>query len=261
MDLLHEALRAGRGPTLGRAGCPRRVLVAGGAGALGAEVLEQLLACGEFMQVSVLVTQPINAALRGLTTLPLTELDGAAWHDTGLLVFDHVRHANGREAAFLHPDPAALPALAARLLARGVQRLVVVSPHASATLPEALKHGLATRDEQAVASMGFEQLVIVRPTLSPHAVRAAGTWQRVADWVLAQLQLMVPQREKPVRARKVAHFVVQLAVRLADAPAGTRVAPPELVWQAAQVPDVAGLAQAWLQGQEWVPLHSARMRM
>ncbi len=173
MDLLHEALRAGHGLPLGRAGCARRVLVAGGAGALGAEVLEQLLACGEFMQASVLVTLPISAALRGLTTLPLTELDGAARHDTGLVVFDRVRHPNGREAAFLHPDPVALPALAARLLARGVQRLVVVSPYASATLPEALKHGLATRDEQAVALLGFEHLVIVRPG----SVAACSSWR------------------------------------------------------------------------------------
>ena len=59
MDWLHQALRAGgparTGPT---PAAPRRVLVAGGACALGAAVLEQLLATRGFGEVGVLVTQP-----------------------------------------------------------------------------------------------------------------------------------------------------------------------------------------------------------
>ncbi|HEX6704372.1 MAG TPA: hypothetical protein VF169_06385 [Albitalea sp.] len=251
MSLIHHALRAGRDAPVGAAAASRRVLVAGGAGALGAAVLEQLLANRHFAQVTVLVTQPINAALRGLATLPCDALahPGAA-DDTALVVFDRERHANGREAAFLRPLPAGLPALAASLHARGVRRLLVVMPHASASLPDALKRGLANLDEHAVAALGFEHLVFVRSAQPPAASVGASAPQRVADWVLAQLQLMVPQRDKPVRASKVAQFVAQLAVLLPDAPPGTRVVPPELVWEASQSRDVAGVAGDWLQGRE-----------
>jgi len=229
----------------------RRLLVAGGAGALGAAVLEQLLAGGAYAAVAVLVTQPLQVALRGLATVPAGTLDElpAPGEDTAVVVFDRERHANGRERAFLRPQPHELPALARALRRRGVRRLVVVMPHAPASLPEAMKQGLANLDEQAVAALGFEQLVIVRPAQASSRAAAAHPLQRVADWVLSQLQLMVPQRDKPVRAHKLAGFVAALVRALPQAPAGTRIVPPELVWQAAQVDDAGTLALDWLQGR------------
>ncbi|HEY0859214.1 MAG TPA: hypothetical protein VGE16_19250, partial [Albitalea sp.] len=230
----------------------RRVLVAGGAGALGAAVLERLLASRSFAQVGVLVTQPLNAALRGLVTMPSAELDAPSeglGEDTAVIVFDRDRHANGREQAFLRPRPADLPGLAGALRARGVRDLVVVLPHAPATLPEALKQGLANLDEQAVAALGFEHLVFVRPSQAAPGARSGRPLQRVADWVLSQLQLMIPQRDKPVRAGNVAQFSAQLAVQLPGSPAGTRVVPPELVWEAAQSSDLPGLVHDWLHGR------------
>ena len=47
-------------------------------------------------------------------------------------------------------------------------------------------------------------------------------------------------------AVQLEHSVAQC---LADAPPGTRVVPPEVVWQAAQPGDVGALAQAWLAGR------------
>ncbi|HEV7915815.1 MAG TPA: hypothetical protein VGP22_18790, partial [Albitalea sp.] len=90
---------------------------------------------------------------------------------------------------------------------------------------------------------------------------ASNAGQRVADWVLAQLQLMVPQRDKPVRAQKVAQFVAQLALRLPAGPAGTRVVPPEVVWESSQTKDIAGLVDDWLQGREHRTVITKPMRM
>ncbi len=250
MNLLDEALRAGRAGPPRRPEAARRVLVAGGAGVLGAAVLEQLLASGRFAPVEVLVTQPLNAALRPLVPVRYGTAPGAGRsEDTALVVFDRERHANGREQAFYRPQPGELCTLARWLLQRGVRRLVVVMPHTQASLPEALKRGLASLDEQAVAALGFEQLVFVRSAQAPAGARPGHVLQRVADAMLSQLHLMVNERERPVRALKVAQFVAALAVQLAQAPPGTRVAAPELVWQAAQSRDVAALARAWLHGE------------
>jgi hypothetical protein len=84
--------------------------------------------------------------------------------------------------------------------------------------------------------------------------------QRLAHWMLSQLQMMVPQRDRPVRAQKVAQFAAQLAAGLASSPPGTRVVPPETVWEAAQTDDIAGLARAWLNGPAPAPtpVESAR---
>jgi hypothetical protein len=249
MNLLHDALRAGHAAAPARPATRRRVLLVGAAGALGAAVLEQLLAGGAFARTCVVVTQALNTTLRGLVTVSDTALSQPADEDTAVIVFDRERHANGREQAFARPQPQELPALAAALRRRGVRSLLVVMPHASASLPEALKHGLANLDEQAVAALGFEHLVFVRSAQAPLAARSRHALQGIADWVLSQLQLMIPQHHRPVRAQKVAQFVAEVAAQLADTPEGTRIVPPELVWRAAQVGDVASFAREWLHGK------------
>jgi len=261
MTLLHHALRAARGTRPEPARGQRSVLVVGAAGALGAAVLEQLLATQAFARVAVLVAQPLNTALRGLVALPEVALDAPGDDDTAVIVFDRERHANGREQAFVRPQPQALPALAAALHRRGVRSLVVVLPHAPASLPEALKRGLANLDEHAVASLGFEHLVFMRSAQAPPAVGAGHVLHGLAQWVLAQLQLMIPAREKPVRAQKIAQLAAQLALQLPHAPAGTRVVPPELLWQAAQQHDVGAFARDWLHDRPMAAVQPATMRL
>jgi hypothetical protein len=65
---------------------------------------------------------------------------------------------------------------------------------------------------------------------------------RLAHWMLGIFKYMVPSSEQPVRAVKVAEM---LAEALRAAPPGIHVAPPELVWQAAQQ-DVRGTVRRWL---------------
>ena len=170
-----------------------------------------------------------------------------------MLVFDRERATrHGRERAFFRPQPADLAPLGAWLLAAGVRRLVVVMPHAPALLPQALRLGLASLDEQALAALDFEHLVFVRPTRDGMALpvaQPAGWGHRVARGLLSQLHWMVPQREQPLRAQRVAQFVTDLARSLPASPPGTRVVPPELLWHWAQPGGGEPVLAAWLLGQ------------
>lgn len=248
MSLLHHALRAGAQPPPRPAHQARVAVLAGAGGALGSAVLEQALAAGGFARVRVLVTGPVAAAMRGFEACLPSQLAEGEQPDTGFIVFDRERHANGREAAFLRPQPQELVPLAQALQAAGVRRLIVVLPHAPALLPQALQHGLANLDEQALASLHFEHLVLVRPTQDGGAGQVLRGLRRLAHALLAQLHWMVPEQQQPVRAAKVAAFVAQLACRLPSAPAGTRVAPPELLWQAARAADMSHVVDTWLRG-------------
>jgi hypothetical protein len=269
MSLLNDALRAGNAPAQSNPrGRPGQLLIAGGAGPLGSAVLEHALAARHWASVSALVTQPIEVALRGLLALQVSpdlsgQLPSAAMAETALVVFDRERSLHGREAAFLRPQPEQLGALARWLHAHGVRRLLLVLPHAPSLLPQALKAGLANLDEQAVAALGFEQLVVVRPTRTgviPPTTPAQGaaapnaflTW--LARGILAQLSFMVPQRDQPLRAAKVAQFVIALAQALPQAAAGTRIAPPELLWDWAQADGGDAVLQGWLQHGHWTPV-------
>jgi hypothetical protein len=205
--------------------------------------------------VQVLATRAFHATTRGLVPIRAErfDLEAPALPSLAVVVFDRLRHANGRDAAFVRIEPAQLPGLARWLHAGGVRDLVIVMPHAQASLPEALKAGLASLDEQAVASLGFERLVIVRSARAPDALASRGL-QRLADTVLAQLRMMTPQHQQPLRARKVAQIAVAIARMLPGQPSGTRVLAPEQAWHAAQTADPEHLLAAWLGGAPWPPV-------
>ena len=236
------------------------LVIAGAAGVLGSELLTRLAGAQRHAPVQVLVREPFTAGLREVATVQVpTELhqsppwlDGwqraelpALQADVGVVVFDVPRLYHDRERALWMPLPAQLPALAQWLRGCGVHTLAVVLPHAPGRLPEALKRGLASLDEQAVAALGFERLLIVRtarkPALPEQAVHPLA---RVAQWMLSVFGYMVPQSEQPVRASKVAEFVT---TALQGLPPGIHIAAPETVWRAMQGP-LAAVVRHWLQG-------------
>lgn len=250
-ELLTHALRGARHELAAASAALPRLLVAGGGGALGSAVLEQALPAGRFARVQALVAGPLASALRGFEPL-----DESALHtprpleaDLAIVVFERRRHSNGRDDAFVMPEPADLLPLASALRRGGVRSLLVVVPHAPALLPQALRLGFASLDEGAVAALGFEHLVFVRAGQPGAAAGRRSALQRVADAWLAQLRWMVPQREQPLRAAVLSRCVVALARALPQAPPGTRVLAPELLWQATQPGvDTDALLAAWLHG-------------
>lgn len=244
-----EALAAASRPRPNGHAVTRRVLVLGGGGVLGSQVVEQLLAVGAFAHVGVWTVLPMQPAMRGLEVVPET-----AWMsfvpDTAVIVFDRERHANGRDEPFGLPQPADLAALAGRLRAIGVSELVVVVPHAPGLLPEALKSGLASLDEGAVSALEFRRLVFMRSAQAAGPSGIRKPWpERLAGWLLGQLHWMVPQRDQPVRSRTVARVAARLAAVLPDAAPGTRVLPPEVLWTAAQGHVEDDVVDAWLAGR------------
>lgn len=245
-SLAWQAMAAAERPASHAAGRLPRVLVLGGGGALGAKVVERLLAQRRFDAVGVWTVQPLTTALRGL--VPLAAADWPQFDaGTAVVVFDRARHANGREAAFGRPQPEQLPALAAQLRALDFGALVVVVPHAPGLLPQALKLGLASLDEAAVAALGFRHLVFMRAAQAGAASAAAPTsGARLARWLLGQLHWMVPASDQPVRTDTVARVAARLALALPQSAPGTRVLPPELLWAAAQSPASDAVVDAWL---------------
>ena len=117
-----------------------------------------------------------------------------------------------------------------------------MQPHDQGRLPEALKRGLASLDEQAVVACGFERVILLRSARKPANAKFANPLERLAAWMLSVVRFMVPSSEQPVRASKVAELV-DVALRIA--PPGVHVAAPEMVWQAAQG-DMLAVAERWL---------------
>lgn len=237
-----------------------RLLVAGATGVLGNEVLRRLVGSGRYAHTEVLATEAMATGLSGvgiaLAGVPLPIAQWAARPlpaHTGLVMFEPPRMYYGRERTLWTPAPSELPALAQWFKRCGVQTLVVVVPHVTGRLPDALKRGLANLDEQAVAALGFERLLLVRSARKAQDASGKNFFEKTAGWMLSTLKFMIPQAEQPVRPAKLAEFV---DAALQVLPPGTHVAAPELLWQANQSGSARGaerppsgmhgVVQAWL---------------
>jgi hypothetical protein len=239
-----QVLQANRAPTRASP-MRRRLLVAGAGGALGNEVVRGLVGLHRFDSTEVLAREPTQAGMRHVEAR-MVDGDPAGWVpaavDTGIVLFDPPRLFHQRERALFAPAPEQLPALAAWLRRSGASTLAVVLPHAPGRLPEALKRGLANLDEQALAALGFERLLIIRSAQAPVRATGRGRLHALARWMLSVVKYMIPSSEQPVRSAKVAQFVA-LALQLA--PPGIHIAPPETVWRAAQG-DPRPVVREWL---------------
>ena len=248
-----QALQSALRPPPQAAAKPR-MLVAGATGVLGNEVLRRLAGSGRYAHTEVLATEPMATGLSGVGIAPAGVPEPIErWAlrplpvHTGLVMFEPPRMFYGRERTLWTPTPSELPALAQWLKRCGVQTLVVVVPHSTGRLPDALKRGLANLDEQAVAALGFERLLLVRSARKAPDAAGKNFPERVAAWMLSTLKFMIPQAEQPVRPAKLAEFV-DAALRVL--PPGTHVAAPELLWQANQSGGrgvgMHSVVQAWL---------------
>lgn len=251
-DRTLDALRAAASPARRRAPAQApTLLLAGATGSMGAAVLQRLGGSHRFAKVLVLARTTMRAGPRRLhpVVVPASTPPGEGWPstvhaDVAVVMFDPPRLFYERERSLWTPSPEQLPALARWLHGVGVRTLAVVQPHTRARLPEALKRGLADLDEQAVAAVGFERLLLLRSAQAPHEAAADGPLlQRLARWMLGALHHMVPAQEQPVRAAAVAEL---LAAALELAPAGIHIASPERVWRAAQRDGARAEALRWL---------------
>ncbi len=256
MAEIHHLLAANQSTAPDKRPVQPRVLVLGGGGPLGSAVLEALLGKQDHAAVAVAATQKINPTVRGLVALPD---DDAQWREfaptAAVIVLDRQRQANGRDDAFMAPQPPQLVALAQRARQAGACSLVVAVPHTAALMPQALMRGLASLDEGAVARLDFSHLVFMRMAQAGdvggggHGAKGS-VLERLAAWVLRQLHWMVPATEQPVRTSTVADVVAELVAALPTAQAGTRVMPPSVLWHAAQGQHLPTLLQLWLAGRE-----------
>jgi hypothetical protein len=212
------------------------VLVAGGGGKLGGEVVRRLVASvslGRYRHVALMATEDFHAAMAGVQVLPVSATvenwpplqpkEPKNQIQTAVVMFEPPRMFYARERTIWTPHPSELPALAKWLHASGIRHLVVVLPHQPGMLPAALQQGLASLDEQMVTTLGFERVIFMRMAQTDIAVKTGNHLERLANWMLGIGKYMIPANQTPLRTAQIAKLVEQV---LQIAPAGNFVIPP-----------------------------------
>ena len=203
---------AARGP--GHAG-QRSVLVAGGSGLVGRELLQLLLADPSVAAVHSLGRRELALRHPALTQhrVDFAALPALPYVDEAFIALGTTIKVAGSREAFRAVDFDAVLAVARATKAAGAARLGVVSAMGADALSRIFYNRVKGEMEAALRELRFESLVIARPSLlvgdrealGQPARRGEAIGERVAHW----LGPLIPRHLRPIAARQVARGLLR----------------------------------------------------
>lgn len=209
---------------MNRRPAPQTLLVAGATGLVGRELLASALAQGA--TVHALVRRPPPAADPAVQwqVVDFGALPALPRADAALCALGTTIAVAGSQAAFRAVDFDAVLGFARAAHAAGVSRFGVVSALGADARSANFYSRVKGEAEAALAEVGFDTLVIVRPSLLVGDRESLGQPSRLGERiglaVAVPLAALIPRRWRPVHARTVARG---LLAALAEAGPGVQV--------------------------------------
>jgi uncharacterized protein YbjT (DUF2867 family) len=204
---------------------PRKALLAGSTGLVGSALLPMLCDSARYTEVHVLVRRSVAGLAvhekARLHTVDFARLpqDLPAVDDVYIALGTTIKVAGSREA-FRQVDLDFVVGTARMARAGGATRLAVVSALGASAGARVFYNRVKGEMQEAVATLGFESVVIAQPSLLVgdraalgQPVRAGEVW---AERLLAPIRGLVPKAVRPIQARDVA--AAMLAATLAGKP-------------------------------------------
>jgi uncharacterized protein YbjT (DUF2867 family) len=192
----------------------RSVLLAGATGLIGQEILHGLLTDAAVASVQVLARRPLALAHAKLKThvVRFDALPQLPPVDEAYLALGTTIRTAGSQAAFRAIDFDANLAVAVAAQVAGARRLGLVSAMGADRASKVFYSRVKGELEEAIAGLGFQGLVIARPSLLMgdrealgQPVRPGEQWgMRVGRW----LRPVIPANYRPIRARDVAQALL-----------------------------------------------------
>lgn len=192
----------------------RVALVAGATGLVGQTVLKLLLADAFYSVVHVVGRRAPTVQHPKLVvhiSASLTNWSCPAIDDVFIALGTTIKVA-GSQAAFKAIDGNAVVAIASVAKAAGATRLAVVSAMGASTQSGVFYNQVKGQMEKAVSQLGFEKLVIARPSLLAGDRGALKQPERVAEKLslvaFKLLQPLIPANYRSINASSVARAMV-----------------------------------------------------
>jgi len=204
----------------------RTALVAGASGLVGGLLLDTLLESPLYREVCSLGRRPVSKQHPRLTqrTVDFARLEAEALpaSDDAFCCLGTTIKKAGSQEAFRAVDHDAVLAFAKAARKSGARRFLVVTALGADSRSRVFYNRVKGEAEEALKGVGFETLVILRPSLLLGDRAESRPGERAAIVVSRALgPLLRPFGGRPIEARTVARAMLSLA---RDATAGTRVA-------------------------------------
>jgi uncharacterized protein YbjT (DUF2867 family) len=194
-------------PGAARAAARRDVLLAGATGLVGS-------ACAALWQgpgtLHLLVRRPLAATgpLQQVHVVDFGALPALPPAHAAICALGTTIAIAGSQAAFRAVDFDAVLAFARAARAAGARRLAVVSSLGADRRSPNFYSRTKGEMEVAVAGLGFDSVIVARPSLltgdRDALAQPRRTGERVAQWLAAPLAPLIPRRVRPIAAATVA---------------------------------------------------------
>lgn len=203
----------------------KTVLLAGAAGKLGERILARLLGMPEYQRIYVLSVSEMPSTEPKL--FPMTAAQWTGQIDDVIAVVDDSGSADQAHAGIKHTDifsslvPDAILPLAQHAKASGASRFMLVTPIGILLQPAALHAQLASPMEVQLHQVGFDSLLIVRPSDHETRQRHTGLAQRFWGMLInTATGLLAGARHAPMSVDGTARAI---ALALQDSTPGLRI--------------------------------------
>ncbi|MGJ9416909.1 NAD(P)H-binding protein [Massilia sp. CMS3.1] len=189
-------------------------MLAGATGLVGQEILRTLLADDTVSAVHVLARRPLRTAHPKLTVhvVDFTALPALPDIDEMYLALGTTIKVAGSQAAFRAVDVDANLALARAGVKAGARRLGLVSAMGADTHSRVFYNRVKGELEEAVKALGFEAVVIARPSLligdRGALGQAARPGERFGALLAGVLRPLIPVHYRPITAVAVARALL-----------------------------------------------------
>jgi len=203
------------------------ILLSGGTGLVGRELLKQWLAAPDVRAIHALARRlpaasPTDARLHWLQ-VDFAALPALPVADTAACALGTTIKVAGSQAAFRAVDFDAVIAFARAARTAGVRRFGVVSALGAAATSKTFYNRVKGETEAALATLGFDSLVIARPSLLLGQRSDLGQperpGERLAEAITRPLGGLIPKAWRPIEAATVARA---LRKALAEGAPGVR---------------------------------------
>lgn len=193
----------------------RRIVLAGATGLVGREILTGLLADTSVETVHVLVRRPASLQHPKLTVhvVAFNALPRLPAVDEAYLALGTTIKVAGSQAAFRAVDFDANLAVARAAQDGGVKRVGVVSAMGANAHSSIFYNRIKGELEEALKALGFEALVIARPSLLTGNREALGQPPRTGEKLAMiggnLLRPLIPANYRPIAVADVAHALLK----------------------------------------------------
>lgn len=183
------------------------VLLAGATGLVGSAYAAQWQGPGT---LHLLVRRPVSpsAPLQQVHVVDFAALPALPAADAAVCALGTTIAVAGSQAAFRAVDLDAVLAFARAARAAGARKLAVVSSLGADRKSPSFYSRTKGEMEVAVAGLGFDSVIVARPSLltgdRSALAQPARTGERLAQWLAAPLAPLIPRSVRPIAAATVA---------------------------------------------------------